>query len=152
MELKLAKKPHELSYLLQKSRGPLGYDFQSKRPDPRRDPRTDPRRDPRTDPQTDPRTNPRTDPRLLAMVLLLIIFSGFSFFISFSHKWLILWLKKYIFISLSWHVGCGPLLSLFERLEIPILHISFITLPNLSEQPIPLELNQMAPSGGQRNL
>ena len=51
----------------------------------------------------------------------------------FSHTWLILWLKNYIFINLSWHVGCGPLLSLFEHLEVPVPHKSFITLPVLSE-------------------
>ena len=50
-----------------------------------------------------------------------------------SHKWLIIWLKNDIFINLSWHGGCGPLLSLFEHLEVPFAHKSFITLPVLSE-------------------
>ena len=45
-----------------------------------------------------------------------------------SHKWLIIWLKNDIFINLSWHGGCGPLLSPFEHLEVPVPHKSFITL------------------------
>ena len=51
----------------------------------------------------------------------------------FSHKWLMLWRKKYIFINLSWHGGCGQLLSSFDDLEVPLPHKSFITLPVLSE-------------------
>ena len=39
-----------------------------------------------------------------------------------SHKWLMLWRKKHIFINISWHGGYGPLLSLFEDLEVPKLH------------------------------
>ena len=39
-----------------------------------------------------------------------------------SHKWLMLWRKKHIFINISWHGGYGPLLSLFEDLEVLILH------------------------------
>ena len=42
----------------------------------------------------------------------------------FSHKWQMFWRKKYIFINLSWHGGYGPLLSLFEDLEVTILHKS----------------------------
>ena len=34
-----------------------------------------------------------------------------------SHKWQMLWRKKYIFINISWHGGYGLLLSLFEDLE-----------------------------------
>ena len=41
-----------------------------------------------------------------------------------SHKWLMLWRKKHIFINISWHGGYGPLLSLFEDLEVLILHKS----------------------------
>ena len=36
-----------------------------------------------------------------------------------SHKWQMLWRKKHIFINISWHMGYGPLLSLFEDLEVP---------------------------------
>ena len=35
-----------------------------------------------------------------------------------SHKWLMLWRKKHIFINISWHGDYGPLLSLFEDLEV----------------------------------
>ena len=38
---------------------------------------------------------------------------------NFSHKWLMLWRKKHIFINLSLHGGYGPLLSSFEVLEVP---------------------------------
>ena len=55
----------------------------------------------------------------------------------FSHNWLMLWRKKYIFINLSWHGGCGQLLSLFDDLEVPLAHNFFVTLPGLSEQPVP---------------
>ena len=41
-----------------------------------------------------------------------------------SHKRLMLWRKKHIFINISWHGGYGPLLSLFEDLEVLILHKS----------------------------
>ena len=37
----------------------------------------------------------------------------------FSHKWLMLWPKNHIFINISWHGSCGPLLSSFEVLEVP---------------------------------
>ena len=42
----------------------------------------------------------------------------------FSHKWLMLWRKKHIFINPSWQGGYGPILSSFEVLEVPILHRS----------------------------
>ena len=35
--------------------------------------------------------------------------------------------------NLSWHGGYGPLLSLFEHLEVSEPHKSIITLPGLSE-------------------
>ena len=37
-----------------------------------------------------------------------------------------LWRKKYIFINLSWHGGCGQLLSSFDDLEVPLPH-NFVT-------------------------
>ena len=55
-----------------------------------------------------------------------------------SHRWLMLWRKKHIFINISWHGGCGPLLSPFEHLEVPVPHKSFVTSPNFSEYPVPL--------------
>ena len=55
-----------------------------------------------------------------------------------SHKWLILWRKKYFFIHLSWHGGYGPLLSLFEDLEVPKLHKSPIVWPGLPKTSAPL--------------
>ena len=36
-----------------------------------------------------------------------------------SHKWLMLWRKKHIFINISWQGGYGQLLSLFEDMEVP---------------------------------
>ena len=36
----------------------------------------------------------------------------------FSHKWLMLWRKKYIFINLSWQGGYGLLLSSFKVPEV----------------------------------
>ena len=57
----------------------------------------------------------------------------------FSHKWLMLWRKKHKFINLSWHGGYGLILSLFEQLEVSVPHNCFITLPGLSEKPVPLE-------------
>ena len=51
----------------------------------------------------------------------------------------ILWLKTYIFIKIRWLVDCSPLLSSFEDLEVALPHKFFITLPALSEQPVPLQ-------------
>ena len=56
----------------------------------------------------------------------------------FSHKWLILWLQKYLFINLSWHGGCGTLLSSFEDLEVPKTNKSSIFWPGLPKTPAPL--------------
>ena len=55
----------------------------------------------------------------------------------FSHKWLILWLQKYLFINLSWHGGCGTLLSSFEDLEVPKTPKSSIFWPGLPKTPAP---------------
>ena len=57
-----------------------------------------------------------------------------------SHKRLMLWRKKNIFINLSWHVGYGPLLSPFEVLEVPKIHNSSIVWPGLSKTPASLYL------------
>ena len=54
-----------------------------------------------------------------------------------SHNWLMSWRKKHIFINLSWHGGHGPLLSLFEDLEVLILHKSPIVWPDLSKTSAP---------------
>ena len=59
----------------------------------------------------------------------------------FSHKWLMLWRKKHIVINLSWHGGYGPLLSLFEDLEVLILHKSPIVWPGLSKTSAPSATN-----------
>ena len=58
----------------------------------------------------------------------------------FSHKWLMLWRKKHIFINPSWQGGYGPILSSFEVLEVPILHRSSTFWPGLLKTPAPLEL------------
>ena len=42
-----------------------------------------------------------------------------------SHKWLMLWRKKHIFINISWHGDYGPLLSLFEDLEVAFIPIAW---------------------------
>ena len=51
----------------------------------------------------------------------------------------IIWLKTYIFINIRWQVDCSLLLSSFEDLEVALPHKFFITLPALSEQPLPLQ-------------
>lgn len=70
----------------------------------------------------------------------------------FSHKWLMLWPKNHIFINISWHGSCGPLLSPFEHLEVPVPHKSFITLPNFSEQPVHSESLSQSDMGSVQNL
>ena len=42
----------------------------------------------------------------------------------FSHKWLMLWGKKHIFINISWHGGYGLILSSFAVLEVPKINRS----------------------------
>ena len=59
-----------------------------------------------------------------------------------SHKRLMLCRKKHFFINISWHGGYGPLLSLFEDLEVPILHKSPIVWPGLSKTSAPLYCSQ----------
>ena len=43
--------------------------------------------------------------------------------------------------NLSWHGGYGPLLSLFEHLEVPKIHRLPIVWPGLSKTPAPLGFN-----------
>ena len=57
----------------------------------------------------------------------------------FSHKWLMLWRKKHIFINPSWQGGYGPILSSFEVLEVPKLHRSSTFWPGLLKTPAPLK-------------
>ena len=56
----------------------------------------------------------------------------------FSHKWLMLWPKNHIFINISWHGSCGPLLSSFEVLEVPKTDKSSIVWRHHSKTPVPL--------------
>ena len=57
----------------------------------------------------------------------------------FSHKWLMLWPKNHIFINISWHGSCGPLLSSFEVLEVPKTDKSSIVWRHHSKTPVPLK-------------
>ena len=47
-----------------------------------------------------------------------------------------LWRKKHIFINISWHGGHGPLLSLFEDLEVPKRDKSSIVWRHHSKSPV----------------
>ena len=58
----------------------------------------------------------------------------------FSHKWLMLWPKNHIFINISWHGSCGPLLSSFEVLEVPKTDKSSIVWRHHSKSPVPLDV------------
>ena len=67
----------------------------------------------------------------------------------FSHKWLMLWPKNHIFINISWHGSCGPLLSSFEVLEVPKTDKSSIVWRHHSKSPVPICHYRLA-SGGAR--